>query len=113
MAHFSDGIASAPAPPRPKGYYDLIVEDTKRCEPETRDKIMEAIECLEEDINNNAYVVIYDSIDEYEMEAELYDDQRCVIDELKEILESNSSQRTLSLIYYRGKRIKYELNLIH
>lgn len=113
MAHFSDKPASAPTPPRPKGYYDLIVEDMKRCESETRDKMMEAIEDLEDNINSSAYVVIYDSIDEYEMEAELYDDQKCVIDELQEVLESNASQRTLSLIYYRGKRIKYEVTLTH
>jgi hypothetical protein len=113
MARFADDVASAPVPQRPKSYYDLIVEDVKRCEPETRDKVMEAIEDLSDDINNSAYVVIYDSIDEYEMEAELYDDQRCVIDEIKEVVESNASQRTLSLIYYRGKRIKYEVTLTH
>lgn len=112
MAQFADAT-STPAPQRSKSYYDLIVEDMRRCEPETRDKMMEAIECLEEDINDSAYVVIYDVIDEYEMEAETYDDQRCVIDEIKEIVESNASQRTLCLIYYRGKRIKYEVILSH
>lgn len=113
MARFSDNAASVPVPPRPKSYYDLIVEDVKRCEPETRDKIMEAIEDLDDDINNSAYTMIFDSIDEYEIEAKTHDDQRCVVDEIKEIVESNGSQRTLSLIYYRGKRIKYTIVLIH
>jgi len=112
MAHFADD-SSANAPPRKLSYYEMIVADIRRCEPETRDKMKEAIECLENDINTSAYVVLYDSIDEYEMEAELYDDQRRVIDEIKEIVESNGSQRTLGLIYYRGKRIKYEVTLTH
>jgi ribonuclease HII len=112
MAHFANDT-QAIVQPKQLSHYNLVLQDLKRCEPETRDKMTEAIECLEEEINTNAYTVIYDSIDEYEMEAETYDDQRRVIDEIKEIVESNSSQRTLGLIYYRGKRIKYEIFLNH
>jgi hypothetical protein len=112
MAKFADDTAVSTAP-RQKSYYELIVDDVRRCEPETRDKIMEAIEELNDNINNSAYTVMYDAIDEYEMEVETYDDQTNVVDDLKEILESNSCQRTLSLIYHRGKRIKYVIILNH
>jgi hypothetical protein len=47
------------------------------------------------------------------MEVETYDEQKDVTYELEEILESNANRETLGLIYYMGKRIKYNITLTH
>lgn len=112
MAHFANDT-QAIVQPKQLSHYELILQDLKRCEPETRDKMTEAIEDLEDDINGSAYTVLFDSIDEYEMEVETYDEQKDVTYELEEILESNANRETLGLIYYMGKRIKYNITLTH
>jgi hypothetical protein len=111
MAQFLDEPSKAV--PKRVSYYELILADLKRCDRETRELISEELENYKAEINISAYTAIYDTIDEYEFEIKTYNCQTVLMKELEEILESNSSQRTVALIYYRGKRIKYNVTLTH